>query len=391
MKTTICCLLGVMMTAAPANAGAPPSLLEPYRTGAEAPLDAAVVIGNEDYVDLPDVSYANRDAAAFRTFLRYTRGLPDERIHTANDATRGEIVLAVEQAAKEVEPGGLLWVYFAGHGVAHPVSKERMLLGRGASMHPDVTLFEEGAVSLATLEAAASAGRGDVLFVLDACYGGKDREGENISDGRLAIPPDAPPVGPRVSYWTATGPNEIAGPLHSAEHGAFTYFTLGALRGWADGELKGDLDGVVTGEEAQAYTARMLGNVESRAQTPTLEGDAIFRTLSPGGELPPDDLVDRLRAMPEAMTDETHEVTGGPRWGRVIGGLAIGATGMGVASATWLSATSRTTGTATEETVLKAVNVTGWVVSAAGGAVALSGFVSTTAAQPTLITFRGEF
>jgi len=78
-----------------------------------------------------------------------------------------------------------------------------------------------------------------------------------------------------VSQWNAAGPNQLSSPLEPVEHGAFTYFAIGALRGWADGELDGKTDGMVTAEEAQAYVSRALRRSGLNEQTPVWVGDGV--------------------------------------------------------------------------------------------------------------------
>jgi sulfatase modifying factor 1 len=281
-------LLLTLLAATPTHAGEGwPDINAPLRTGASAPNDAAVVIGNEDYDDISDVPYASADAAAFRSFLLYTRGVPLSNLQLLSDASPKEMERAVENAAAQVGRGGVLWVYYAGHGAAHPVSKERVLLGENATLDPDPEIFSEGAVSLETLKAAASSGQGDAVFVVDACYSGTGRGGDALGDGRFAVPPRYE-AGGSVIEWTATQPKQVASPLHAAGHGAFTYFAVGALRGWADGEL-GRRDGEVTLEEAQAYVTTALLEVGQRDQTPTVVGsDVLALVNSRGLESAPD-------------------------------------------------------------------------------------------------------
>lgn len=57
-------------------------------------------------------------------------------------------------------------------------------------------------------------------------------------------------------------------------HGAFTFFAVGAMRGWADGELDGRRDGVVAGEEARMYVQRALRGIGQNGQNPVWVGDA---------------------------------------------------------------------------------------------------------------------
>lgn len=61
--------------------------------------------------------------------------------------------------------------------------------------------------------------------------------------------------------------------LERVRHGAFTYFAVGALRGWADGELSGQRDGQVTGAEAAAYVERALRSAGVRDQRPNWIAD----------------------------------------------------------------------------------------------------------------------
>lgn len=89
-----------------------------------------------------------------------------------------------------------------------------------------------------------------------------------------------PPQGASDAQWTAAGPNQLSAPLDGQNHGAFTYFVLGALRGWADGELDGQRDGKVTAAEAQAFVAHALRRFELAHQQPVWLGpdDLVLAT-----------------------------------------------------------------------------------------------------------------
>ena len=268
---------------AAAPASGMPGLDEPARTGQRASTDAAVVIGVEDYTDVPDVPYARRDAQAFDDFVRYTRGIPDDRVTLLRDARSYEIERAVKDAGARVGPGGRVWVYFAGHGAMDPNGSRRLLLGRDASTDPDA--FARFAVSVDDVRAWATSGGGEAVLVVDACYNGGGRTGEGVLTGgrRLAVPEYALTATKQAAEWAATGPKELSSPLPAVEHGAFTYFAVGALRGWADGEVDGKRDGSVTGEEANRYVARALRTVQAQGQTPQLaSSDASKLVLAQG-------------------------------------------------------------------------------------------------------------
>ena len=252
-----------------------PSIDEPLRTGRSAPDDAAVVVGIESYPFLTDVPYAQRDAAAFHDLLVYTRGVPLRRIHHLRGASNHQMADAVAKAAAEVGPDGVLWIYFAGHGAGDPDTGERLWVGDTAKADP--ASFQAGSLPLAKIEALAAAAPGEVVIVADACYNGLGRDGAQHSDRRFAVPSYLEPPEPHITRWFAAGPAELAAPLAGARHGAFTYFVIGAMRGWADGEL-GSADGAVSLAEADAFVVRALAEVGERGQRPE---------LTAGGEIGP--------------------------------------------------------------------------------------------------------
>jgi len=250
-----------------------PGIDEPLKTGASAPADSAVVVGVEDYFVLPDVPHASRDAAAFQRFLVYTRGVPAGRVRLLDKgASREQILEAVDRAAAETGADGTLWVYFAGHGAASPTDGERLLLG--ADAQSDLATFEARAVRVSELQARASAGDGQAVLLLDACYSGRGRDGEQLVPGaRFAIPASALATSPGVAVWSAASANEWSGPLEPVRHGAFTYLAIGALRGWADGQLDGVRDGSVSAAEAELYVREALVALELTDQRPVLQVD----------------------------------------------------------------------------------------------------------------------
>ena len=270
-------LLGV------AFAGELPSIDAPARTGASTPADAAVVIGLEDYAFISNVPYAQRDADAFADFLIYTRGVPLQRVHRPRGGSREQILEAVALAAEQVADDGVLWLYFAGHGAASVSTGERMMLGDDVRSDPAV--FESRAVKISEVEDAA---RGRLMMVLDTCYSGRGRSGADLVAGtRFAVPSYVSRVEGDRAEWAAAGPDELSGPLHATRHGAFTYYAIGAMRGWADGELDGQRDGTVSSEEAQAYVSRLIRDTGETRQTPAFSSTSSWTLSSGVSELGP--------------------------------------------------------------------------------------------------------
>jgi formylglycine-generating enzyme required for sulfatase activity len=174
-------------------------------------------------------------------------------------------------------------VYFAGHGAMEPNGSRRLLLGRDASTDPEA--FARFAVAVDDVRSWATSGGGDVMLVVDACYNGGGRTGEGVLTGgrRNVVPAYEVQSGAHATEWAATAPAELSAPLTAVSHGAFTYFAVGALRGWADGEVDGTRDGNVTAEEANKYVVRALRAVQTQGQTPQLsKTDASKLVLARG-------------------------------------------------------------------------------------------------------------
>jgi hypothetical protein len=244
-------------------------------TGVRSPDDAAIVIGLEDYAFIQDVPFAQRDAEAFGTWLQYSRGVPSERVEVLTHGSNEHIRAAVAKTGASAGEGGIVWVYFAGHGAASPTTRERLLLGD--DVRPDEAGFESRGIEVKEVEHLAEASGARVMLILDTCFAGVGRDGSELLAGkRFAVPVYAASSTDRLAQWTATGPNQLSGPLPATRHGAFTYYVVGALRGWADGEIDGVPDGSVTAREAEAYVSRALREAGISDQQPVWNGTAAL-------------------------------------------------------------------------------------------------------------------
>lgn len=260
-----------------------------HKTGIHNTTDAAVIIGIEDYIRIPDVPGAAADAQLVRDTLVYTLGIDPARIslliraQDQGDASRTAIQQAIRTRAAQVHSGGRLWVYFAGHGSAAADTKERILLGDDVSA--DAVSFAERSVKLSEIQNWGITGGGQVTVITDACFNGTGRNGEVQSGTRYAVPvSEISKV--QLTQWHATSPEQVAQPLADTGHGAFTYFWAGALRGWADGQFS-SRDGQVTAQEVQEYVTRALSTMQVRGETPQYTGSGDW-VISHGKEVGPE-------------------------------------------------------------------------------------------------------
>ncbi len=247
-----------------------PSVDKAIETGAKANKDAALIIGNQSYADLPDAPFARNDAAAVYEHLRYTRGLGSYRLRTLNDATIRDIQKGVRRVRGRVRRNGTLWIYFSGHLATTPDGR-RVLLG--AEQANEEGLLGQQGYPLDDLVAYLAKGRQrQAIVVLDGSFGRQGRDESYLIIGRdeLQVPPFAGVDNTKVTVWVATTGDEVAGVYEPVRHGLFTWTMLGALRGWADG-AQGDMpDGMVTLGEAQTYVSDVMRHL-GRYQVPTLD------------------------------------------------------------------------------------------------------------------------
>lgn len=231
--------------------------------GAEVrnPQGVAVIVGNRDYrhPDIPAVSFAHRDADAFKRYALDVLGFDLKNIIDLRDATRAQLLRTFGRKQKRASD---LWakllpnrewdvvVFYSGHGV--PGLND----GKGYLLPVDVTpraAQEEGYPidllyeKLGNLKNARS-----VQVYLEACFSGASAGGQLVRSASPVVVRPALPKGlaGKVTAVSASGADQIASWDVKARHGLFTHHLLEALYG------KGDTDGDnrVTAKEGQSLS-----------------------------------------------------------------------------------------------------------------------------------------
>lgn len=246
-----------------------PEISAPLRTGRSAAQDAAVIVSVEAYHKSigSDVPFAHRDGDAMESHLLYTRGVPGDRIARLKGATCKKLRVEVQKAARLVGSEGTLWIYFSGHGSRSEAG--HVLVCDDAR---DDEFFFDTTVPVTALQTTADGSQAKrAIIMIDACFGAIGRDGKTKSERKFGAAAGWV-IGSKTVVWSATKGGEQARPLRAAKYGAFTYLAVGALRGWADGEISGQRDGAVTLAEAQAYVKRGLRVVQVAGQTPMTTG-----------------------------------------------------------------------------------------------------------------------
>ena len=261
--TKLVWIVGWLLCTGQVHAERPPPVSPPIVTTEQFSRDAAIIIGNEAYQALPQVVYATRDARAVMEWLQKTRGISRYRTKLVENATSAEIERAVQRTARRVKSRGTLWIYYAGHGTHISEEAGRGLLGVEASPLSPTS----SAISLEAIVDSARAARRAwrIVVIVDSGFGNIGRDGLELVPGREAPDVgDVPNFGPGVIVWLADSGTDGALAYPAAQHGLFTYLVLGSTRGWADGALHDEPDGMVSLLEAQSYVdqaAQRLGRV----------------------------------------------------------------------------------------------------------------------------------
>lgn len=307
-----------------------PALSHPAGRREVREVDAALVIAIEDYTFAQDLPGARQNGRDWATWLHLGRGVPTVKVLEDSQATREEILAAAEGVAQRVQSGGRIWVIFIGHGAPSSTGDGGMLVGVDAQQ--TARSLEARSVRLAELEAALQGQQSEVILIQDACFSGK-AAGSDLAPGLAPMKVANVRLSAKWTVLAAGQNDQYAGPLSDGSRPAFSYLTLGALRGWGDA----DDDGFVTAAETVAYAKRAIFETTTgRSQEPELFGANILLAPS-GGEKGPD-----LAPLASGLIHTAPPVSPpipsppGPARGRAKGAAgfttagALGAAGIGI-------------------------------------------------------------
>ncbi len=125
----------------------------------------ALIIGNNDYEHLRKLNTAVADADAVATLLKEKYGF---KVAKLTNATRREIVTALNVLRRNLTENDNLLIYYAGHGVLDAETETGFWLPTDAERDNDVNWIANDYVSR-TLRAMTA---NHVMVVADSCYSG---------------------------------------------------------------------------------------------------------------------------------------------------------------------------------------------------------------------------
>ncbi len=164
-----------------------PKTFLPARTGKESvsvkPVTAssnvdfgryhALVIGNGNYEFLPRLETARNDAETIARLLKADYGF---NVKLLTDATRSDILMAMEEYRRNLVRNDNLLIYYAGHGWLDELGDEGYWLPVDASSDNPVNWLSNASITTSIKALPAK----HVLIVSDSCYAGKLARGVHI-------------------------------------------------------------------------------------------------------------------------------------------------------------------------------------------------------------------
>ena len=296
------------------------------------PYGVAVIIGNRNYDgDIPAVSFAHRDAEAFRHYVVDVLGFDPENVIELRDGTQAQMwsTFGSETSLERsdlwayLDPDGNsdVVVYYSGHGVPGLDTKRGYLLPVDAD--PNTAELNGYSIdvlykNLAGLEEARS-----VSIYLDACFSGGSGGGGMLIESASPVYVDTalPETSEeRLAVLTAATGKQLASWDREASHGLFTHHLLDALYGKGDANA----DGQVTAREAKAYLDRHMTRAARRTykrrQNASFTGnaDTVLAAIATDAGFPArpvlgtDNAESKTAAMEEAAAAEEEVVAENP-------------------------------------------------------------------------------
>ncbi|MGH7260719.1 MAG: caspase family protein [Nitrospiraceae bacterium] len=232
----------------------------------------AVVIGVEDYRDLPKVDYAKRDAEMVRTYLTKALGYREQNVvMLLNDrVTKSDLEARFEKwLPKQVgdNKDAEVFVYYGGHGAPDPNTNQAFLV----PYNGDPAYLETSAYPLNRLyETLGKLPAKNITVVMDSCFSG--------AGGRSVIQKGARPMliavenpllaSHNMVVISAAAGNQISNAFPEKRHGLFTYYFLKGLQGDADANKDGavDVEELYTFMKPQVETAARRMNADQSPQ-----------------------------------------------------------------------------------------------------------------------------
>jgi len=227
----------------------------------------AVVVGVGNYRWMPQLEYTDDDAAIFYDHLKRAEGgaLPDDHIALLlnENATRQNIVYALQQLSRQADANDVFIFYFSGHGL------------QGSFLPIDFDGFRNQLSHEEVLQILAGSQAKQKLCIADACFSGTLEYDDTFAakGGSITATKCYYDAFENTNSGTAllmsSNPTEVSMEDRALRHGVFTYFMMRGMNGAADF----DHNQIVSIQELFNYVYHYVSEHTKGKQSPVLTGD----------------------------------------------------------------------------------------------------------------------
>ncbi len=265
------------------------------------PNSYAVVIGIENYRDIPKVDFAANDARVVYESLTRQMGYPKENvILLINDkATRTDIDKALGRwLQNQADEKSRVFIFYAGHGA--PNSKGESFI---VPFDGDPSYIETTGYSLKLLKDNLSLLPTDnIVVAIDSCFSGLGGRSVIAKGARPLVLTESNPLKESLKavVFSATQNNQISTSYPEVGHGLFTYFFL---KGLQEGDANND--GNVDINEVFEY---LKSRVQKQAKRQNVEQvPALYPSSELIGAKAQIRLISNLQMVPKIVIEGSRE------------------------------------------------------------------------------------
>ena len=246
----------------------------------------ALIIGINDYENVPDLHYAVEDALAIKNMLinEFNFSRNNVRVLIDKEATQSNINKEMSKLLKSAGVNDRVVFYFAGHGETEELGLEEVATGFLMPSDADVENLYFSAIPMEDLRSVSKFSKAKhMLFLVDACYSGL------AAVNTRGLSTNSPNYIDKITQEnarqiiTAGQKDEKVLEKDEWEHSAFTKNLISGLK---DKKANSNGDDFITGSELGYYLQEKVSLDTENSQTPqvkrltTHEGEMIFLSKS---------------------------------------------------------------------------------------------------------------
>lgn len=246
----------------------------------------ALIIGINDYENVPDLHYAVEDALAIKNMLinEFNFSRNNVRVLIDKEATQSNINREMSKLLKSADVNDRVVFYFAGHGETEALGLEEVATGFLMPSDADVENLYFSAIPMEDLRNVSKFSKAKhMLFLVDACYSGL------AAVNTRGLSTNSPNYIDKITrenarqIITAGQKDEKVLEKDEWEHSAFTKNLLSGLK---DKKANSNGDDFITASELGFYLQEKVSLDTENSQTPqvkrltTHEGEMIFLSKS---------------------------------------------------------------------------------------------------------------